>query len=51
VEVRLADAEGDEVLPLADELVHLGEDHEGVLGAEVLGAAADLGHFSYVRGP
>ena len=51
VEVRLADAKGNEILPLAGELVDFGEDHEGVLGAEILCASADLGHFGYVRGP
>ncbi len=44
VEIRLPDAKRDDVLALADELVHLGEDDEGVLGAEVRGAAADAGH-------
>src|SRR2546427_3053455 len=42
--IRLPDAKRDDVLALADELVHLGEDDEGVLGAEVRGAAADAGH-------
>jgi len=49
VEIRLPDAERDDVLALADELVHFAEDDEGVLGAEVGGAAADAGHGRTVR--
>ena len=43
-EVRLADAEADDVLALAGERVHFGQDDEGVFGAEASGAAADFGH-------
>ena len=49
MEIRLADAKGDDVLALADELVHLGEDHEGVFCSELGGAAADLRHDGSVR--
>ncbi len=44
MEIGLTDAERDDVLALAGELGHFGKHHEGVLGAERRGAAADLGH-------
>jgi hypothetical protein len=43
-EVRLADAEADDVLALAREGVHFGKHDEGVFGTEGAGAAADFGH-------
>src|SRR5437868_12629033 len=43
-EVRLPDAEGDDVLAGAREAVDLCEHDEGVLGAEVLRAPGELQH-------
>ena len=37
--VGLSDAEGDDVLALADELVYLAEDHERVLRAQLTGSS------------
>ena len=44
MEIGLPDAEGNDVLSLAHQLVHLGEHDEGVLGAELGGTAAGPGH-------
>ena len=43
-EIRLPDAERDDVPALAREFVDFGQDDKGVLGSELGGAAADPGH-------